>query len=89
MNSTILPPLFLSSMKKLLPDEYEQFVHSLNTSPVISIRKNYQKINSLNLPEMKFDDEKPIGWCEGGYYLQTRPFFTMDPIFHSGGYYVQ
>ena len=30
-----------------------------------------------------------VPWCEEGYYLQGRPQFTFDPLFHAGCYYVQ
>ena len=30
-----------------------------------------------------------IPWCEHGYYLNERPSFTFDPLFHAGAYYVQ
>lgn len=33
--------------------------------------------------------ERRVGWCEEGWYLQTRPSFTLDPAFHAGAYYVQ
>lgn len=30
-----------------------------------------------------------IPWANLGYYLQQRPSFTFDPLFHAGLYYVQ
>jgi 16S rRNA C967 or C1407 C5-methylase (RsmB/RsmF family)/NOL1/NOP2/fmu family ribosome biogenesis protein len=30
-----------------------------------------------------------IPWCDTGIFLNERPSFTLDPIFHSGAYYVQ
>lgn len=30
-----------------------------------------------------------VPWCSTGYYLQNRPSFTLDPLFHAGCYYVQ
>jgi 16S rRNA C967 or C1407 C5-methylase (RsmB/RsmF family)/NOL1/NOP2/fmu family ribosome biogenesis protein len=30
-----------------------------------------------------------IPWSQYGYYLQQRPSFTFDPLFHAGTYYVQ
>ena len=30
-----------------------------------------------------------VPWTEYGYYLETRPSFTFDPLFHAGCYYVQ
>ena len=31
----------------------------------------------------------PVPWCPEGYYLEGRPQFTFDPLFHAGCYYVQ
>jgi 16S rRNA C967 or C1407 C5-methylase (RsmB/RsmF family) len=30
-----------------------------------------------------------VPWCHEGFYLNTRPSFTFDPLFHAGCYYVQ
>jgi 16S rRNA C967 or C1407 C5-methylase (RsmB/RsmF family)/NOL1/NOP2/fmu family ribosome biogenesis protein len=48
-----------------------------------SIRLNPSKLPPLN------DAMQPIGWSRYGYYLQQRPSFTFDPLFHAGCYYVQ
>src|SRR6185312_10837228 len=34
-----------------------------------------------------FHDKVP--WTQYGYYLDQRPSFTFDPLFHAGCYYVQ
>lgn len=34
-------------------------------------------------------DAGPVPWCREGYYLNERPAFTFDPLFHAGLYYVQ
>ena len=34
-------------------------------------------------------DGKRVPWCEYGYILESRPQFTLDPLFHAGCYYVQ
>lgn len=31
----------------------------------------------------------PVPWSSAGYYLNERPSFTFDPLFHAGCYYVQ
>jgi 16S rRNA C967 or C1407 C5-methylase (RsmB/RsmF family)/NOL1/NOP2/fmu family ribosome biogenesis protein len=51
-------------------------------SPV-SIRINPSKWNLV--PK----DSEQVPWCNNGYYLKTRPSFTLDPLFHSGCYYPQ
>ena len=30
-----------------------------------------------------------VPWCAQGRYLEQRPVFTLDPLFHAGCYYVQ
>jgi len=30
-----------------------------------------------------------VPWSQYGYYLDQRPSFTFDPLFHAGCYYVQ
>ncbi|MCD6063365.1 MAG: methyltransferase [Flavipsychrobacter sp.] len=34
-------------------------------------------------------ENKPVTWCEQGRYLDSRPVFTLDPLYHAGAYYVQ
>ena len=34
-------------------------------------------------------NSSPVSWSDYGYYLDTRPLFTFDPLFHSGCYYPQ
>lgn len=51
---------------------------------VTSIRLNPEK-PMVNVPETS----SGIPWCPYGYYLPSRPSFTLDPLFHAGAYYVQ
>lgn len=55
----------------------------LDAQPPTSIRLNPSKLPPLN------EAMQPIGWSRYGYYLQQRPSFTFDPLFHAGCYYVQ
>src|ERR1700754_2350934 len=56
-------------------------VHQNNESPT-SIR-----VNPFKKTALKTDSRVP--WCAEGFYLDTRPSFTFDPLFHAGSYYVQ
>lgn len=66
--------------------EFDQhaFIEAHQQAAVTSIRLN---------PKKKFlDDElssETIPWCENGRILPKRPVFTLDPVYHAGGYYVQ
>jgi len=51
-------------------------------SPV-SIRINPSKWHSSP------SHSNPVPWCKNGFYLETRPSYTLDPLFHSGCYYPQ
>lgn len=56
-----------------------------------SVRVNPFKVKSL---EGAFVEENgvqalPVQWSSLGYYVSPRPVFTLDPLFHAGGYYVQ
>ncbi|MFT3751047.1 MAG: RNA methyltransferase [Agriterribacter sp.] len=63
---------------------------------VTSVRINAAKYAFVNkrgiTDEAKsffFESATPVPWCSTGYYLPERPFFTLDPLFHAGAYYVQ
>ncbi|SFC44513.1 16S rRNA C967 or C1407 C5-methylase, RsmB/RsmF family [Flexibacter flexilis DSM 6793] len=83
-NSIQVPAALLESLAHLPYFETEPFlaVHAQAQAPV-SIRLNPHK-NYL-LP----DAAQPVAWCENGFYLPSRPVFTLDPLFHAGCYYVQ
>lgn len=70
---------------------FEQ-VHS-SGEQITSIRvnplKNF-KPKTLNLPDRQAGLElTQVPWSEFGFYLDKRPSFTFDPLFHAGCYYVQ
>jgi len=58
-------------------------LEALNESSPVSIRINPSKLKRGPL------ESEPVPWCTTGFYLKTRPSFTLDPIFHSGCYYPQ
>ena len=44
------------------------------------------------MPETALDEfnlQNPVLWASNAYYLNERPSFTFDPLFHAGCYYVQ
>jgi 16S rRNA C967 or C1407 C5-methylase (RsmB/RsmF family) len=63
---------------------------SLDSEPVVSIRRNPDKISLENLCSHFGESTNGfVPWCSDGIYLRKRPKFTLDPLFHSGAYYVQ
>ena len=60
---------------------------------VTSIRRNPNKIKTelpkTGVPDSASISMEPVRWSEFGFYLEPRPSFTFDPLFHAGAYYVQ
>ena len=71
-------------------ERFNRFMEAFNEEAPTSIRLNDLKMRNEKL-EMRNDDYSfnQIPWCEEGYYLEGRPQFTFDPLFHAGCYYVQ
>jgi len=80
-----LPGPLLNSLVAAKGFDKEAFekVHA-SGEQVTSIRLNPFKLSDFT-PNPQF----PIPWTNYGYYLETRPSFTFDPLFHAGCYYVQ
>ena len=78
-----LPQSFVERTRQLLGDEqYPLFEQALGTEVPVSIRPNRMK---CSLPVAG----EPVPWAPSGVYLEKRPTFTFDPLFHAGCYYVQ
>ncbi len=66
---------------ELLGEEAGTLLHELQQPAPVSIRGNPLKpvpLAGVSVP-----------WCSQGRYLDQRPVFTLDPLFHAGAYYVQ
>ena len=78
-----LPQAFIERTRQLLGDEaYTPFEEALQTETPVSIRPNRMKCSQPV-------EGEPIPWASSGSYLNNRPTFTFDPLFHAGCYYVQ
>lgn len=79
----MLPAKFVERvLRELGPDEGGALCRALTGEPSVSVRLN--AVKGLAAPS-----GRPIGWSTGGYWLDARPSFTLDPDFHAGRYYVQ
>jgi 16S rRNA C967 or C1407 C5-methylase (RsmB/RsmF family)/NOL1/NOP2/fmu family ribosome biogenesis protein len=83
MNEYNFPQNFLNLLAGSPGFDAENFIkaHQNSDSPT-SIRLNPFKISSIK-------SNNKMLWCSEGYYLDSRPSFTFDPLFHAGCYYVQ
>ena len=82
MTQNVLNEKFIERMKKQLPEnEWEAFFEALKEDIPTSIRIN----DKVKLSP----SDNIVKHCPTGYYLDSRPIFTLDPRFHAGAYYVQ
>ena len=80
---TNLPEDFIRETRSVMGEErFNRFLGAFNEEAPTSIRLNPA---SHRAP----CKAKQVPWCEEGYYLEGRPQFTFDPLFHAGCYYVQ
>lgn len=84
-----LPTAFEVYTKQLFGEKrYNIFFKSLQQSSSVSIRLNPFKTSETTQIANRYEPI-PIAWCKEGFYLNVRPNFTFDPLFHAGAYYVQ
>lgn len=89
-----LPEDFCALMRQQYGDEVaERLFEGLAAEPSVSIRLNPKKRTFISLNGENelygITELKPVPWCPDAYYLEERPAFTFDPLFHAGAYYVQ
>src|SRR4051812_31263517 len=77
-----LPEVFEHQIREKLGLEFLRFRASLEEQSPVSIRINPRKQNNIASTDK-------VAWSNYGFYLNERPRFTFDPLFHAGTYYVQ
>lgn len=85
-------PEFIKMLSDILPEsEQSQLIAALQTDPQVSIRTN--ELCSLGANRILYSldctAQGLVPWATNAMYLEHRPQFTMDPLLHSGCYYVQ
>ncbi len=76
------PPSFDEYLGFLSVDDRKDLLEALDAPPILSIRVN----------QSKWEGEVPyhkVPWASSGYYMEERPLFNSDPLWHAGAYYVQ
>ena len=61
---------------------FNRYMEAFNEEAPTSIRLNPRYHTGAR-------HQHAVPWCEEGFYLEGRPPFTFDPLFHAGCYYVQ
>lgn len=79
----MLPEDFIKRIRFQPYLDQENLLKALGEPSPVSVRINTGKW--LRIPS----GAEPVPWCESGYYLNERPSYTLDPLFHAGCYYPQ
>lgn len=77
-----IPSVFIERILNQFPEDGRELLNALESYSEVSIRYNPRKLIPIS------NTEKVV-WSQFGYYLNHRPVFTLDPLFHAGAYYVQ
>ncbi|SHH28205.1 RsmF rRNA methyltransferase first C-terminal domain-containing protein [Tepidibacter thalassicus] len=85
-----LPQKFLEDMKKILGEEYDEFLKSYEDKKTTGLRVNTLKVSVEDFLNMGIFNLTPISWSEEGFYYdedEVRP--GKNPLHEAGIYYLQ
>lgn len=68
-------------------NDAEEFISAISRTPFYSLRFNDKKLPGS--PQSLFPISSPVQWCDNAYYLDNRPNYTLNPLFHAGVVYPQ
>jgi 16S rRNA C967 or C1407 C5-methylase (RsmB/RsmF family)/NOL1/NOP2/fmu family ribosome biogenesis protein len=80
--SVALPADFIQRIHSQMPADAADLLAALDTDPKVSVRIHPRKKSGLST-------SLQVPWLAEGFYLEQRPLFTLDPLFHAGSYYPQ
>jgi 16S rRNA C967 or C1407 C5-methylase (RsmB/RsmF family)/NOL1/NOP2/fmu family ribosome biogenesis protein len=78
-----LPEQLLNDLKQVKGYDEAAFIEAHHNPAVTSVRLHSLKSSNA------FVNAEHVPWCSTGRYLNERPLFTVDPLYHAGAYYVQ
>lgn len=85
----MLPSEFSEYTSRIFGKErWEKYLRSFQEETPVSIRLNPFKADAKRL-QIISEGAEEVPWCRNAWWLQSRPRFTSDPLFHAGAYYVQ
>ena len=87
----MLPEAFIALLKESYSaDAVRRLCAALAETSPVSVRRNPAKIGAETLAAHFGENaDGSVPWAPEGLYLKNRPSFTLDPLFHTGAYYVQ
>lgn len=84
-----LPKLFEDRMRKLLGEEYEEYLQCYSKPHYGGLRVNTLKITPEEFERRCPYSIKRIPWVSNGYYYDTKEQPSKHPYYYAGLYYIQ
>lgn len=84
-----LPEKFTSSMKKLLNDEYDDYIKSFEEPRIYGLRVNTAKISVEEFLKISPFNLRQIPWIENGFFYSEEDRPAKHPYYFAGLYYLQ
>jgi len=84
-----LPEEFLSDMRTLLGDGYDDYLKSFDSERVYGLRVNTSKISPGDFEKISPFSLKKVTWTSNGYYYEGSEKPSKHPYYFAGLYYLQ
>jgi len=85
-----LPEEYVTKMRGLLQNDYEEYIDSFSNERLYGIRVNTLKTKISDFYNKGLYELEPVKWCKEGFYYNgnnVRP--SKSPYYHAGLYYLQ
>lgn len=85
-----LPEKYVTKMRELLQNEYDEYINSFLNERLYGIRVNTLKMDVNTFYNKGLYELGPVKWCKEGFYYNganVRP--SKSPYYHAGLYYLQ
>ncbi len=84
-----LPERFLTNMKELLQDEFNDYLECFNAQRIYGLRVNTNKISVKEFLKISPFKLEPIPWTDDGFYFNEEDKPSKHPYYYAGLYYLQ
>ena len=87
---TPVPKEFADSLRAAIGGRAQDVLDALQSEEsVVGVRVNPAKMQPSSLASRFGVGAQPVPWRQDAFFLDSRPVFALDPLFHAGAYYVQ
>lgn len=84
-----LPEKYVTRMKELLKDEYNDYIKSFEEKNYCGLRANTLKISPESLSDKLGIKLDKVSWCKEGFYYDFNERPAKSPLYHAGLFYIQ